>query len=314
MDEHGVMNNSGDDESQLDRPAVTLGDGEVQSGVGQTLEDKTAFGDEVEQLPWFGVFQLSLTRAANMIAADIWIQDEDALPVPGFGEWEAPAPDNVNFLRALEPYPTILRGRLIESVANGSPTCSRLVIHLMTGAVIPERTYVDYHVLTAWLAQHDYRVGEHFENYAEEEQIVRAKLAYSLFDIRNVQANLWRLHDETKPWHNPLLTKTFWEHDENGNQTPENLRTIVNAYAAQIRYLTQQLEADGSLGVESGLHPKARNSFCRVIFALCSQAKIDLKSRSAVGEIVRLTEDVGLEVGDDTVRKILQEVRRIGFD
>lgn len=52
-----------------------------------------------------------------------------------------------------------------------------------------------------------------------------------------------------------------------------------------------------------------RNSLLTIIAALCDYSDIDLNSRGTVSLVVKMTEEIGAAVSDDTVRKHLANVR-----
>ncbi len=65
-------------------------------------------------------------------------------------------------------------------------------------------------------------------------------------------------------------------------------------------------------GNEKELTPKAKKSYLAVIAGLCRKSRpLDLSSRDAVSILKTEIEGDGLKLGDDTIRKIINEVREL---
>jgi hypothetical protein len=63
--------------------------------------------------------------------------------------------------------------------------------------------------------------------------------------------------------------------------------------------------------VEKPLSTKEQNTYLKLIAALCKYCEIDLFSRSAVAELRLRTEEIGLELSNDTLRKIVNALKNI---
>jgi hypothetical protein len=59
---------------------------------------------------------------------------------------------------------------------------------------------------------------------------------------------------------------------------------------------------------DNPLKATERNTPLTIIAALCDYSAIDLKSRGAAAQIARLTEELGVAVSDDTVRRTLAKI------
>jgi len=59
---------------------------------------------------------------------------------------------------------------------------------------------------------------------------------------------------------------------------------------------------------ENELATKERNTLLAVIAALCNKADIDPIGRAAASEVVRLCDDIGVKLSDDTARKVLRKI------
>jgi len=60
--------------------------------------------------------------------------------------------------------------------------------------------------------------------------------------------------------------------------------------------------------VEKPLNTTERNTLLTIIAAMCKYEGIDPKDRTATSEIVKMTEDLGAPVSDDTIRSILKKI------
>lgn len=304
----------GNDKDSAEGPQGSSEDAAALSETGQLHEEvidaRSAFISRVEDVPDFGVLQLSLLEAANLIAADMWLQDEERPDLPDIDEMEALSPRDPRLLRALQSQRLVLCRRLIDSAANGSLACSKVALDLMSGDLDPERTYVHFRSLSAWLARHEYPAGEYIQEYEEAEAGIIDAVASALFDIRNIRESAFEIHDP-EPGCHPWISEALGDGDERESETQESLRNALRAYAAQVRVLKQQLSEQNTSRTADRLNPKGRNTLYRIILGLAKQAKIDLNAREAVSKVVRLTEDAGVAVRDDTVRTVLRDVSAI---
>jgi hypothetical protein len=59
---------------------------------------------------------------------------------------------------------------------------------------------------------------------------------------------------------------------------------------------------------EKPLSTKERNTLLTIIAALCDYSNIDFKARGASAQITAMTQEIGAEVSDDTIRKVLTKI------
>lgn len=64
--------------------------------------------------------------------------------------------------------------------------------------------------------------------------------------------------------------------------------------------------------LNNSVNNKEKTSYLKVIAALCSsQGKIDIYSREATGQIKMALQKIGLDLSDDTIKKIKDEVQQV---
>ncbi|MCS0581000.1 hypothetical protein NX784_05310 [Massilia pinisoli] len=67
-------------------------------------------------------------------------------------------------------------------------------------------------------------------------------------------------------------------------------------------------QGDGPLATDNPLKTTERNTLLTIIAALCDYSAIDLKSRGTAAQIARLTEQFGVAVSQETVRRTLAKI------
>lgn len=65
---------------------------------------------------------------------------------------------------------------------------------------------------------------------------------------------------------------------------------------------------------EESISPKSRRTLLRLIAALCVEAKVDPANRGAAATVAAITHRAGVPVGDDTIKKVLDELPEVKRD
>jgi hypothetical protein len=74
------------------------------------------------------------------------------------------------------------------------------------------------------------------------------------------------------------------------------------------RYEAEHGTEVGAAKAEATLSARERNSLLTIIAALCDYSDMDIRARGAAGQIVKMTEELGAPVTDDTIRKVLKQI------
>lgn len=83
---------------------------------------------------------------------------------------------------------------------------------------------------------------------------------------------------------------------------------VIVARTSEVTRFIRSLEDEEKIGDEKNLTSKERNSLLVLIGALCKEVGIDTSQRGVATAVVKMTENIGAPLSDDTVRKILGQV------
>lgn len=271
------------------------------------------FVSDATDLPDLGIFKLSLTQAADLVAVDMYGSGYIDVDVLTHGGDEGSEPEDPRNTAALAPHRARLVERMIDAILAGTLKTARTMRGLFTGEVDPDATFLDYYDLVDWLEGYGYAPSDWMAEYTDEESTILEDLVESLFDIRNIRA---------RPSSDGMGSLAMRHHvltDAGVEETPEfaemnakRLRSIAKGFAAECALLRGELERRPIVADEPTLHPKGRNTLYRLIVALCIAAGVNPAERGAAVIVARLSQQAGLPVGDDTIRKILGELPEIG--
>ena len=123
--------------------------------------------------------------------------------------------------------------------------------------------------------------------------------------------------DEAKIWENYKKSrKEFLEQQKTipfkdqfypAGQLPLDGVYVVRS-SAILEFLTR---VNGPQDQEKSLSTTERNSLLRLIAALCKQSNFNINDRGITSALVAATEDIGEPVSDDTIRKIIKQVKTL---
>lgn len=266
---------------------------------------------DASERPELGIGKLSLTEAANLLAVDMYGSGLIEKDIPGEDDFALSVDDPI-VLDALANERKMLLERIIESVSNGSIKVEQTKRDLLTGVTDPEQTILDYDDLHGWLESWGYAPGDWIKEYLHHESEIREDLAEALCDIRNLHSYSSRADISNVAQQRAFAFADLDEIPELSDKAAQELREIIKGYAAEVAYLRGELRERGSSRRMDALHPKSRNTLNRLILALCIAAKINPAERGAAAAIAAHTQRAGVPVGDDTIRKILDELPEVG--
>ncbi len=128
--------------------------------------------------------------------------------------------------------------------------------------------------------------------------------------IRKINRNYVFLLDEVEKFEkiHPEYKKKRTDLDQEGIYIScienEDLKKEIRELNDKISKIRAEHEAE----INEKLHGKRRNSYLNLIDALLKDRKMNL-DHDAVGKLVRIIEISNIDLGDDTVRKILSEIK-----
>jgi hypothetical protein len=260
-------------------------------------------GDLPRFVPDFGVWRISLRRAARLVVADIWFSGEDDFgvdDVPSFGG-DANNPTFIQMLAApIQQFET----RLIDSFEAGQLKAEHIGRDF-DGKLIAERTYIHFDELQKWLTERDYEHGDVLKEY----QYFEAEIAAAMIDeagyLRAMSEsginNLRELSEQSANARAGKLKKT-------------DVAALLAAYkqtVAENERLKAELAAakrNEPAKVDRPITNRARRTLLTIIAALCEHAKLDPQGRGTAQRIRESSESLGAPVDDETIRSALREI------
>lgn len=141
---------------------------------------------DLHELPDFGLCQMSLTKAAERLAVDMWFSGD--LPEIKEPEGWNGSEHDPKLLKLLEN--TIKQIGIILQIAvdSGRLDASRKRWDLYE-KIIPEDTYVKYDKLYDWLLERNYKCGDIFDSWFDNEVDLSNRVCQELIYLRSVSAN-----------------------------------------------------------------------------------------------------------------------------
>lgn len=271
---------------------------------------RVEFEGVVSGVPDLGIMRLSLTKAGDLVAADMWLSGELKIEIPNADSIER---NNPRLLKVLKEHRQRITGQLSESVESKALACSPLRRDLLTNRINPDVTFIEYDALYGWLTERDYSPGDWMHEYTEEEGKIYSQLIDELFTLRVMyspagseeEANLrrrWR-HEQ-----NELVLEDDTDAQQASNR---KLRELVQGFAIENARLNKALGEQTSGDDVRALTPKGRKTLYRLIAALCLVAKVTPSDREAVATLEAITRRAGVPVGDDTIRVVLSELPEV---
>ncbi len=251
----------------------------------------------------FGIWRLSLRRAARLVVADIWFSGEDTFGIedlPSFGG----DPNDSEFIQALAAPIQQFETWLITSVEAGQLTVDS-VGRDFDGKIVADRTHIHFDELQKWLAERDYEHGDVLKEY----QYFEAEIAAAMLDeagyLRAMSQsgidNLRQLSEQSASARAGKLMK-------------EDTTALLVAYKQTV-VENERLKAELAAAkrtepakVDRPITTRARRTLLTIIAALSEHAKIDLKARGTAQRIREATETLGAPVDDDTILNALKEI------
>lgn len=252
------------------------------------------------RLPHFGIFHYSLTDAALLGALDMWSAGAvPDVPAEGWEDDEGPHDDidDPQIRAALEPLRAELASALIRSAESGHLAVEVRGRNRQTSSLIPERTFVELHDFVDWLEVHGHERGDFIadieETLADDPWRVASEVAEDRARLRLGEYG-------ARP---PAQGRSL------ADLSVEGLKQELQAKRLHIVHLEQQLDvARGGRSTEKRLSTRERRTLHTVIAALCKKAGIDPTARGAAMAIESATAELGVPVGDDSIRSILKAI------
>ncbi len=260
-------------------------------------------GDLPRFVPDFGVWRISLRRAARLVVADIWFSGQDDFGVedmPTFGG----DPNDANFIQMLASPILQFEARLIASVEAGQLKAEPIGRDF-DGKIIADRTHIHFDELQKWLAERDYEHGDVLKEFQYFEAEIAAAMIDEVGYLRAMSQsgidNLRQLSEQSASARAGKLKKG-------------DAAALLAAYKQTVAE-NERLKAELSAAkrsepakVDRPITSRARRTLLTIIAALCEHAKIAPQGRGTAQRIREAAESLGAPVDDETIRNALREI------
>jgi hypothetical protein len=251
--------------------------------------------------PYFGVWELSIKEAAELLTLDLWFQGKITGKVP---EAESYEPNDPNLIQSLKDQCEKTETILLSAINNGNLKTSILSQNFLTEQIDLEKSFVHFLDLCSWLQDKDYEPGEIFENYYRvESQIFDA----AVFEVRALKSLDRKLLQDDANW----LQRVMYANNPNDSDIAE-LRRTVKILSEEAAKHTFELQSMGrklrKLPEEKLLTTRTRNTLLAIIAALCDRAEISYTERGAAQRLKEITEEFGTPIDEKTIKSFLVDI------
>lgn len=259
------------------------------------------------------LFHLSIREAAELVAVDMWVSGE-------FPDIEEPADwdgsDRDPMLSALlDEKIKNFESKIFGAVDSGRLK-ARNIIRDFEEKLIASQPRIRIGDLEAWLNEHGYTPDETFTEWMQDEAEIEGKLEEEFEYLRAV-SRISKGVIEDLPVIRDFLP--IRPDDVDHFEDAKDVKKIVAAYKAllishdrlaKIVYgdCDEQSTKEHDAKIDRPLTTRQRRTLLTIIAAFCKYESIDPSARDAVGQIVRMTEDLSVPVSNDTVRGVLKEI------
>lgn len=253
-------------------------------------------------LPDFGVGHLTIKKAAELVAFDMWYSGE-ITDIEAPENWDGSEHDP-KLLALLAQHVATFEARLLNAVDSGKikATAKR---RDFDERLNPEKTYIKNKKLIDWLIERGYEPGDIMHEWLEVEGEIAAHVCDELIYLRTA----------SKRGKSAFLDIAFQGTlAKTGGADATEVANVIAAYKALIvenQQLKEQLthaRTEQPAKVDRPLATRQRRTLLTIIAALCEYSAIDPTAKNAAGQIAKLTEDIGANVTDETIAKAISEI------
>jgi len=271
------------------------------AGGWKTIPERKAMGwSDLQLLPDFGIYHLTLNEAAELVVTDMWASGEfPEIDEPEYWDGRMTHP---NMKELLSERVAKMYEQICASISAGrlDAICKRD----FDEKIDTQFAFISFDNLVRWLDERGYHGGEIFDDWIESEANRRAAMAEHSYYLRAAQVG--RLSNESLAFRRVM--RDGGDIDESA--TIAELRAAVRQAFLEMQALKTELDEVKSTPQtqnEKTLLPRERKTILTIIAALCKGASIDYTGRDAVAKIERLVNKAGYSITDDTIRKYLKQ-------
>ncbi|MNZ12508.1 hypothetical protein D3C78_293860 [compost metagenome] len=250
------------------------------------------------QLEYFGLGMLNIQEAAELIACDMWAEGKIEVEALDDFDGHSLAPE---VKAALAEETSAFVTRLTQAIELERLQPARTARDFDEKIILSE-TFIAIKELEEWLNERGYHLGEAFKEWHSEERDIGDRIIDELIWIRSVKENS---RDRI-----PAISFTS-SHDQLDLSNQAELIAAYKSAILEVQHLRKRLASAESRSMEkpeSPASPKHRRTLLTLIGALCEAVKIDVGKRGAAQRIMEMTEQLGVPVDDETIRKVLAAI------
>lgn len=266
--------------------------------------DLSGYADSKYLLPDLGIFCLSVSDAAELIAIDMWVSGEvEATPEPEDKDVE---PSDPKLKAALSEPIKLFLFRLSNAIESGALK-AEVVRRDFEERLLPNYTYITKSELIDWLSERGYTTDVAFEEWDDIQQEIYLAAAEEVAAMQAVG----------KAGHRAIRHISYQKQalERDGTLDLKDPRGVLAAYQeclVENTKLKLQL-AEGQLRqIERQDRPlltRERDTLLSTIAVLCQEAKIDYaKPSKAAGLIQSTAAMMGVSIGETTLKNHLKRI------
>ncbi len=264
-------------------------------GVDDYMEDYSRY-------PNFGIFNLTICQAARLVVIDLWFSGsafQDIKEPIGFD-----GRVNNELITSLASPIAVVEGWLIASIEKGHLKANKIQRDF-NDTIEPSLTFLEYDTLINWLEERGYDTGEHVNEWLDKEVNIANRIAEEVAFLRAIEEG--EIESMRLYGMGALLD------GEDLLTTDESKKLAIKHLVLENKKLRKNISdlKSNTTPHDKKLTTRSRKTHQILIAALCKKAGIELGARGAAGKIMKLTQEIGVPVSDDTIATMLDEIRNM---
>lgn len=255
-------------------------------------------GKTLAQLNNFGLGMLSIHEAAELIACDMWAAGKIEVEALEDFDGNLLAPE---IKAALPEVISVFVTRLTNAIEIGRLRPERIVRDFNESIILTE-TFIEIRALEEWLNERDYYFDEAFREWRDDEAEINERIIDELIWLRSVKRNARGAM---------LSIGLTGNHNLDDELSQSDLVAAYRSAVLENQHLREKLansESRSMVKPEQLASPRHRRTLLTLIGALCDAAGLDVGKRGVAQQIVKMTEQVGAPVDDETIRKVMADI------
>ncbi len=257
----------------------------TEQRLAASMPDESINGWHLQFVDNFGVWHLTITEAAELIALDMWFSG-DLPDIEEPEDWDGSERDP-RIIALLQGHIETFRGRLLAAVDSGRLKAATLRRDF-DEQLIPSDTYISYGDLDGWLLERGYTTGDIFGDWSHSEMDIAETVADHAAYLREAKKA------------GTLREALLGDPDAAAKAAIEKIRSLKEQLANQ--------RLDKPAKVDRPLSTRQRRTLLTIIAAFCEHEKLGPQGRGTAQRIREMTEGIGAPIDDGTIANLLAEI------